>query len=43
VANLRAFRAMRAGYSSGNFVYGLFTARKPSTQLKSSIDSTGKL
>jgi tocopherol O-methyltransferase len=29
VANLRAFQAMRAGYSSGNFVYGLFTARKP--------------
>jgi len=29
VANLRAFRAMRAGYSSGNFDYGLFTARKP--------------
>lgn len=28
VANLRSFRAMRAGYSSGNFVYGLFTARK---------------
>ena len=26
---LRAFRAMRAGYSSGNFVYGLFVARKP--------------
>jgi tocopherol O-methyltransferase len=35
VANLRAFRAMRAGYSSGNFVYGLFTARKP-------FDSTAK-
>jgi tocopherol O-methyltransferase len=29
VTNLRAFRAMRAGYSSGNFVYGLFIARKP--------------
>jgi len=29
VANLQSFRAMRAGYSSGNFVYGLFTARKP--------------
>jgi tocopherol O-methyltransferase len=29
VANLRAFRAMRAGYSSGTFDYGLFTARKP--------------
>jgi tocopherol O-methyltransferase len=29
VANLRAFRAMRAGYSSGSFDYGLFTARKP--------------
>jgi tocopherol O-methyltransferase len=29
VANLQSFRAMRAGYSSGNFVYGLFSARKP--------------
>lgn len=26
---LRGYRAMRAGYSSGNFVYGLFVARKP--------------
>ena len=26
---LRAFRAMRAGYRSGHFVYGLFVARKP--------------
>jgi tocopherol O-methyltransferase len=25
---LMAFRAMRAGYSSGNFVYGLFVARR---------------
>ncbi len=30
VTNLKAFRAMRAGYASGNFVYGLFIARKPS-------------
>jgi tocopherol O-methyltransferase len=29
VAYLKAFRAMRAGYASGNFVYGLFIARKP--------------
>jgi len=29
VTNLRSFRAMRAGYASGNFVYGLFIARKP--------------
>jgi tocopherol O-methyltransferase len=29
VTNLRSFRAMRAGYTSGNFVYGLFIARKP--------------
>jgi tocopherol O-methyltransferase len=29
VTNLKAFQAMRAGYSSGNFVYGLFIARKP--------------
>ena len=28
VTNLRSFQAMRAGYASGNFVYGLFTARK---------------
>jgi cyclopropane fatty-acyl-phospholipid synthase-like methyltransferase len=27
---LRAFRAMRAGYASASFVYGLFVARKPS-------------
>ena len=26
---LRAFRAIQAGYRSGNFVYGLFVARKP--------------
>jgi tocopherol O-methyltransferase len=26
---LRAFRAIQAGYHSGNFVYGLFVARKP--------------
>jgi hypothetical protein len=26
---LRAFQAMRAGFDSGNFVYGLFIARKP--------------
>jgi len=29
VTYLRAFRAMRASYTSGNFVYGLFIARKP--------------
>ena len=29
VTNLKAFQAMRAGYSSGNFIYGLFVARKP--------------
>ena len=28
VTNLKGFRAMRAGYASGNFVYGLFVARK---------------
>jgi len=26
---LKAFQAMRAGYSSGNFVYGLFVAKMP--------------
>ena len=30
VSHLRAFRAMRAGYASGNFVYGLFVASAPS-------------
>jgi tocopherol O-methyltransferase len=30
VTNLKAFRAMRAGYASGNFVYGLVIAQKPS-------------
>jgi tocopherol O-methyltransferase len=29
VTNLKSFQAMRAGYSSGNFVCGLFVARKP--------------
>jgi hypothetical protein len=27
VTNLKAFRAMRAGFASGNFVYGLFVAK----------------
>jgi tocopherol O-methyltransferase len=30
VTYLRAFRAIQAGYRSGNFIYGLFVARKPS-------------
>jgi tocopherol O-methyltransferase len=30
VAHLRAFQAMRAGFASGNFVYGLFVASAPS-------------
>jgi len=30
VAYLKAFQAMRAGFASGNFVYGLFVARAPS-------------
>jgi tocopherol O-methyltransferase len=30
VSHLKAFRAMRAGFASGNFVYGLFVARAPS-------------
>jgi tocopherol O-methyltransferase len=29
VRNLKSFRAMRAGFESGNFVYGLFVARLP--------------
>jgi tocopherol O-methyltransferase len=29
VTNLKAFRAMRAGFASGNFVYGLFVAKLP--------------
>jgi tocopherol O-methyltransferase len=31
VSFLKAFHAMRAGFSSGNFVYGLFVAQKPET------------
>ena len=31
VTNLKAFRAMRAGFASGNFAYGLFVARLPET------------
>lgn len=31
VAYLKAFQAMRAGFASGNFVYGLFVARAVST------------
>ncbi|MBS1840532.1 MAG: class I SAM-dependent methyltransferase [Acidobacteria bacterium] len=34
VANLKAFHSMRAGYASGNFVCGLFTATKPSEAAK---------
>jgi tocopherol O-methyltransferase len=30
VSHLKAFRAMRAGFASGNFVYGLFVARAAS-------------
>jgi tocopherol O-methyltransferase len=30
VSHLKAFRAMRAGFASGNFVYGLLIARAPS-------------
>jgi tocopherol O-methyltransferase len=30
VSHLKAFRAMRAGFASGNFVYGLIVARAPS-------------
>jgi tocopherol O-methyltransferase len=30
VSHLKAFQAMRAGFASGNFVYGLFLARAPS-------------
>jgi SAM-dependent methyltransferase len=29
VTNLKAFHAMRVGFASGNFVYGLFVARNP--------------
>jgi tocopherol O-methyltransferase len=29
ITYLKAFQALRAGYSSGNFVYGLFVAKKP--------------
>jgi SAM-dependent methyltransferase len=29
VSHLRAFQAMRAGFASGNFIYGLFVASAP--------------
>jgi tocopherol O-methyltransferase len=29
IASLKAFHAMRAGFASGNFVYGLFVAKMP--------------
>ena len=29
VTNLKSFHAMRAGFASGNFVYGLFVAKMP--------------
>jgi cyclopropane fatty-acyl-phospholipid synthase-like methyltransferase len=32
---LRAFRAMRKGFASGHFVYGLFVARKPADTMPS--------
>jgi hypothetical protein len=31
VSYLKAFQAMRAGFASGNFVYGLFVARAASS------------
>jgi hypothetical protein len=31
VSGLKAFQAMRAGFASGNFVYGLFVASATST------------
>jgi hypothetical protein len=37
VTYLKSFQAMRAGYASGNLVYGLFTASLPKVQ--SSPDS----
>jgi len=29
ISSLKAFHAMRAGFASGNFVYGLFVAKMP--------------
>ena len=34
VTYLKAFRAMRAGFASGNFVYGLFVAKMPENGTK---------
>ena len=34
VTYLKAFNAMRAGFASGNFVYGLFVAKKPENSAK---------
>ena len=38
VSYLKAFRAMRAGFASGNFVYGLFVARAASNASATSDD-----
>jgi hypothetical protein len=37
---LKAFRALREGFRSGNFVYGLFVARKPLHPSQAEVDST---
>ena len=29
IKNLKSFQAMRAGFATGNFVYGLLVAKKP--------------
>jgi hypothetical protein len=29
ISSLKAFHAMRAGFASGSFVYGLFVAKMP--------------
>jgi len=41
VKNLKSFRAMRAGFASGAFVYGLIVAKKPEASREPSHDLRG--
>jgi tocopherol O-methyltransferase len=42
VSHLKAFRAMRAGFASGNFVYGLLVARAPSNPFTTTLVGTAR-
>ena len=41
ISNLKAFRAMRAGFASGNFVYGLFVAKLPEDGTNHTLEPQG--